>query len=92
MTFRMTRPATEWVTTPEAERILGIKRDRLKRGFRYVPKDPNNEKKFSNEQGFLREDIHWKRGPFDNSLMTWNIPKCIEALQAKGFTFEEVES
>ena len=81
MTFRMTKPATEWVPTPEAERILGIKRDRLKRSFSYP----------TSEDGFLREGIHWKRGPFDNSPITWNLPQCIEALQAKGFTFEEVE-
>ena len=81
MTFRMTKPATEWVPTPEAERILGIKRDRLKRSFSYP----------TSEDGFLREGIHWKRGPFANSPITWNLPQCIEALQAKGFTFEEVE-
>ena len=79
MTFRMTKPATEWVTTPEAERILGIKRDRLKRSFSYPTSD----------DGFLREGIHWKRGPFPNSPITWNVPKCIEVLEARGFTFEE---
>ena len=78
-----TRPATEWVPTPEAEKVLGIKRDRLKRSFSYP----------ANEQGFLLEGTHWKRGPFDNSPITWNLPKCIEALEAHGFTFtsEEVE-
>ncbi len=82
MTFRMTKPATEWVTTPEAERILGIKRDRLKRSFSYP----------ANTKGFLRESIHWKRGPFPNSPITWNLPHCIEALKTKGFTFEEMEA
>ena len=84
MPFRMTtRPATEWVPTPEAEKVLGIKRDRLKRSFSYP----------ASEQGFLLEGTHWKRGPFDNSPITWNLPKCIEALEAHGFTFtsEEVE-
>lgn len=79
MTFR--KPSNDWVATPEAEKILGIKRDRLKRSFSYP----------TSEDGFLREDIHWKRGPFKNSAYSWNLPKCIEALQAKGFTFEEVE-
>lgn len=84
MAFRINaRPAIEWVPTPEVEQILGIKRDRLKRSFSY----PANK-----EQGFLREGIHWKRGPFPNSPITWNVPACIEALEAKGFTFTEAES
>lgn len=73
------RPSLDWVSTPEAEQILGIKRDRLKRSFSYP----------SNAQGFLKEGIHWKRGPFHNSPISWSIPACIEALEAKGFTFEE---
>ena len=82
MPFRMTtRPATEWVPTPEAEKVLGIKRDRLKRSFSYP----------ASTQGFLLEGVHWKRGPFDNSPITWNLPECIEALEAHGFTFTTEE-
>ena len=81
MNFKMTRPAKEWVTTPEAEQLLGIKRDRLKRSFSYP----------TSEEGFLKEGIHWKRGPFDNSPITWNVPQCVKALEAKGFTFTTEE-
>ena len=44
-----------WVTTKDAERILGIKRDTLKRSYA----DPN--------KGFLIEGKHWKKGMYHNS-------------------------
>ena len=44
-----------WVTTKDAERILGIKRDTLKRSYA----NPNT--------GFLVENIHWRSGMFRNS-------------------------
>ena len=47
-----------WVKTPEAEKILGIKRDTLKRYYA------------NPDKGFLVEGTHWKRGMYHNSSNT----------------------
>ena len=53
-----------WVTTKDAERILGIKRQTLKR-------------KYANpETGFLIEGTHWKRGMYHSSTSYWDIILC----------------
>ena len=67
-----------WVTTKDAERILGIKRDTLKRNYAH----PNT--------GFLVEGTHWKRGMYHNSTKYWDINACRETLLAKGFIFTNV--
>ena len=67
-----------WVTTKDAERILGIKRDTLKRYYA------------NPDKGFLVEGTHWKRGMYHNSSKYWNINACRETLLAKGFIFTNV--
>ena len=64
-----------WVTTKDAERILGIKRDTLKRSYA----DPN--------KGFLIEGKHWKKGMYHNSTKYWEINGCREMLLQQGFVF-----
>ena len=64
-----------WVTTKDAERILGIKRDTLKRSYA----DPN--------KGFLIEGKHWKKGMYHNSTKYWEINGCKEMLLQHGFMF-----
>jgi len=64
-----------WVTTKDAERILGIKRDTLKRSYA----NPNT--------GFLVENIHWRSGMFRNSSKYWEINRCKETLLEQGFVF-----
>ena len=67
-----------WVKTPEAEKILGIKRDTLKRYYA------------NPDKGFLVEGTHWKRGMYHNSSKYWNINACRVTLLAKGFIFTNV--
>ena len=64
-----------WVTTKDAERILGIKRDTLKRNYA----NPNT--------GFLVEGTHWKRGMYHNSTKYWEINACKDTLLKQGFMF-----
>ena len=64
-----------WVTTKDAERILGIKRDTLKRSYA----DP--------EKGFLIEGKHWKKGMYHNSTKYWEINACKETLLQQGYVF-----
>ena len=68
------RPKTDWVLTPDAERILGIPRDTLKR-------------RYAAPGGFLVEGTHWRRGMHANSPYGWNIPLCIAALEEQGHIF-----
>ena len=64
--------------THEAEKILGIKRDTLKRYYA------------NPDKGFLVEGTHWKRGMYHNSSKYWDINACRETLLAKGFIFTNV--
>ena len=68
-----------WVTTKDAERILGIKRQTLKR-------------KYANpETGFLIEGTHWKRGMYHSSTSYWDINACKATLLQQGFMFTEAD-
>ena len=64
-----------WVKTPEAEKILGIKRDTLKRYYA------------NPDKGFLVEGTHWKRGMYNNSSKVWDINACKATLLQQGYTF-----
>ncbi len=64
-----------WVRTSDAERILGVNRRTLKRAYAH----PDN--------GFLKEGVHWKRGMYFNSSVTWNVTACKQALLKQGYVF-----
>ena len=65
----------DWVTTKDAVRILGIKRQTLKR-------------KYANpDTGFLIEGIHWKHGMYQSSSKVWDINACKQTLLQQGYTF-----
>lgn len=77
MTF-LKKERSEWLPTPAAAELLGVKRDTLKRSYMRTEKNPN---------GFLKEGIHWIRGRHHNSPLGWNVPLCIEAMKAEGCVF-----
>ena len=56
------------MTTPDAERILGIPRDSLKRIYSDATEGG---------RGILKHGIHWKRGANRNASHNWNIPACM---------------
>ena len=64
-----------WVKTKDAERILGIPADTLKRN--YANKD----------KGFLIEGTHWRSGMFPNSTRYWEINSCKATLLEQGYMF-----
>ncbi len=64
-----------WVKTKQAEEILGIPADTLKRNYA----NPN--------KGFLVEGKHWKRGMYPNSSSYWEINSCKQVLLQQGFMF-----
>ena len=64
-----------WVSTKDAERILGIKRQTLKRKYA----NPNT--------GFLVEGTHWKHGMYQSSSKVWDINACKQTLLQQGYTF-----
>ena len=80
-----------WVSTPDAERLLGIPRDSLKRIYSDASKATRTKdgKQVLRSKGILREGVHWRRGTDINSPYSWNIPACIEALRAAGHTFTD---
>ena len=64
-----------WVTTKDAERILGIKRQTLKR-------------KYANpDSGFLIEGTHWRRGMYHSSTSYWDVNLCRATLLQQGYVF-----
>ena len=65
----------KWVTTKQAEEILGIPRRTLKRNYA----DP--------DKGFLIEGTHWKAGMYHNSTKYWEINACKNTLLKQGFIF-----
>ena len=67
-----------WVTTKEAEEILGIPRRTLKRSYA----DP--------DRGFLVEGTHWKKGMYYTSTRYWEINRCKATLLKQGFMFTKV--
>tara|TARA_R100000231_G_scaffold80604_1_gene61960 strand:- start:113 stop:343 length:231 start_codon:yes stop_codon:yes gene_type:complete len=67
-----------WVTTKEAEEILGIPRRTLKRSYA----DP--------DKGFLVEGTHWKKGMYHTSTRYWEINRCKATLLKQGFMFTKV--
>ena len=71
----MSNCTERWVTTNQAEEILGIPRRTLKRSYA----DPN--------KGFLIEGKHWKKGMYHNSTKYWEISGCREMLLQQGFVF-----
>jgi len=66
---------SEWLATPAAAELLGVKPDTLKRSYMLTEKNPN---------GFLKEGIHWVRGRHHNSPLGWNVALCVEAMKAAG--------
>ena len=64
-----------WVTTKDAERILGIKRNTLKRNYA----NPST--------GFLKEGTHWRSGMYHNSTKYWEINACKDTLLKQGYMF-----
>ncbi|QPN61966.1 hypothetical protein H8F25_09150 [Synechococcus sp. CBW1004] len=57
----------QWLPTGQATLVLGVSADTLKR---YAMRDE-----------FLIDGKHWRRGPYRNSPMVWNIPACEEAIR-----------
>ena len=64
----------QWLSTSKAAKHFGISPDTLKRWGR--PKT-----------GFLREDVHWKRGMKVSHPHDWNIDLCSAELEFQGFLF-----
>ena len=64
-----------WVTTKDAERILGIKRNTLKRNYA----NPST--------CFLKEGTHRRSGMYHNSTKYWEINACKDTLLKQGFMF-----
>lgn len=60
----------QWLPTGQAARAVGCSTHTLKR---YAYRDE-----------FLVEGTHWRRGPYVNSPLVWNIPKCLEAISRQG--------
>lgn len=59
-----------WLSTGRAARALGLSIDTLKR---YTKRDE-----------FLIEGQHFRRGPYRNSPLVWNIQACEEAIRWRG--------
>ncbi|WP_231596722.1 hypothetical protein [Synechococcus sp. CBW1004] len=38
-------------------------------------------KRYAMRDEFLIDGKHWRRGPYRNSPMVWNIPACEEAIR-----------
>jgi hypothetical protein len=64
-----------WVRTPEACKLLGIKRSTLMRSYA------------NPETGFLKEGTHFKNGMYYNSSKSWEINSCKAALLKQGYVF-----
>ncbi len=60
----------QWLPTGLATRALGVSPDSLKR--------------YADQNCFLIEGKHWRRGVHSNSPRIWNIPECVDALSYRG--------
>ena len=61
-----------WLPTTKAAKIFGISPYTLRRCG-------------SPKTGFLRENIHWKRGMKASHPYGWNMELCIAELKSQGF-------
>ena len=68
------QPKETWLPTTKAAKIFGISPYTLRRWG-------------SPKTGFLREDVHWKRGMKASHPHGWNIELCSAELESQGFLF-----
>jgi hypothetical protein len=67
-----------WLPTGLATRTIGVSADTLKR--------------YADQDQFLIEGQHWRRGPHQNSPRVWHVPSCIEAMAYRGRIRQEVQA
>ena len=68
------QPQETWLPTGKAAKIFGISPYTLRRWG-------------SPKTGFLRENVHWKRGMKASPPHGWNMELCSTELESQGFMF-----
>ena len=64
--------ALQWLSTPEAARQLGISQTTLRR--------------MRDREDGLKQGLHYKRGLFQNTPVTWNVSEIARFIEANAYS------